>query len=547
MFLRSLQGRIHGDPGKPRPVEITVIGTGTTEPIPFSSVQSDALYIPGGTAPHCRLTSSPFMRKIALFLAATLMTVCAGAQQTNTADDLPDIGSPAQAMLTLEDERQIGRMVVRGLRDQDQLLDDPETAEYLQSLGSRLASEAHDGAQRFTFFTVKDRTINAFALPGGFIGVNAGLVLETKDESELAGVVAHEIAHVTQRHIARSIAAQSRSSLVSTAAMLAAILLGAAAGGGDGAMAGVAAAQSLAIQQQISFTRENETEADRVGLGILARSGFDPEGMPQFFETMSRLAGSSELNIPEMLRTHPVTSTRIAETKERADQLDVTPLPDSISYALTRERLRVLSTPAGKDPQEYYTAVVKNEPDATSAQVYGQGLAMMTSGHADKAIPIFKQLRDTDPSVMQYHTALGQAQLRANQGKASLATLEKARELFPRNVSVTVRYAESLLQSGDAKMAHEALLDLFNVVPPTPEQARLTARAANAAGDVADSYYYMSEYHLMSGDLPLAINQLQLALAVPKITSVQRARFQARLEEVQQAMPKRGARRTSTG
>jgi len=393
---------------------------------------------------------------------------------------------------------------------------------------------------------VKDQGINAFALPGGFIGVNAGLVLETANESQLAGVIAHEIAHVTQRHIARSMAAQSRSSLVSTAAMLAAILLGAAAGGGDGAMAGVAAAQTLAIQQQVSFTRANETEADRVGLGILARSNFDPEGMPEFFETLSRHVGSSELNIPEMLRSHPVTSTRIAETKERAEQLDVTPGPDSISYALTRERLRVLSTPAGKDPREYYGAIIQNEADASSAQVYGQGLAQMISGHADKAIPIFQRLREGDPTVTQYYTALGQAQLAAGQQKASLATLAKARELFPRNIAVTVRYAETLMQAGDAKRAHEILLDLFNTVPPTPEQARLTALAANAAGDVADSYFYMSEFHIMSGDLPLAVNQLQLALAVPKISAVQRARFEARLEEVMQAMPKR-MRRASAG
>ncbi|MFL6550996.1 MAG: M48 family metalloprotease [Povalibacter sp.] len=485
------------------------------------------------------------MQKIATFLLTALVSFGAGAQ-TDTGDDLPDIGSPAQAMMTLEDEYQIGRMVVRGLRDQGQVLEDPEVAEYLQSLGSRLSSEAHDGAQKFNFFAVKDQGINAFALPGGFIGVNAGLVLETANESQLAGVIAHEIAHVTQRHIARSMAAQSRSSLVSTAAMLAAILLGAAAGGGDGAMAGVAAAQTLAIQQQVSFTRANETEADRVGLGILARSNFDPEGMPEFFETLSRHVGSSELNIPEMLRSHPVTSTRIAETKERAEQLDVTPGPDSISYALTRERLRVLSTPAGKDPREYYGAIIQNEADASSAQVYGQGLAQMISGHADKAIPIFQRLREGDPTVTQYYTALGQAQLAAGQQKASLATLAKARELFPRNIAVTVRYAETLMQAGDAKRAHEILLDLFNTVPPTPEQARLTALAANAAGDVADSYFYMSEFHIMSGDLPLAVNQLQLALAVPKISAVQRARFEARLEEVMQAMPKR-MRRASAG
>jgi predicted Zn-dependent protease len=479
-------------------------------------------------------------------LATALLTLSAGTQAANEGDDLPDIGSPAEAMMTLDDEYQIGRMIVRGLRDQDQILEDPEVTEYVRSIGYRLSSQAHDGAQRFNFFMVRDNTINAFALPGGFIGVNTGLMLETKNESELAGVLAHEIAHVTQRHIARSIAAQSRSSIVSTAAMLAAILVGAAAGGGgDAAMAGMAAAQSLAIQQQISFTRANETEADRVGLGILARSGFNPEGMPDFFETMSRRAGLSEANVPEMLRTHPVTVNRIAETKERAAQIQIEPQPDSLSYAITRERLRVLSTPAGKNPLDYYNATIQNEPDATAAQIYGRALALMMSGKAQQAVPVFQRLRDADPTVLQYHTALGQAQLQAKQDKAALNTLAHARELFPRNVAVTVRYAEALMQLGDPKKAHEILLDLFNVVPPTPEQARLTALAANAAGDVADSYYYMSEYHVMSGDLLLAVNQLQLALAVPKITSVQRARFQARLEEIQAAMPKRGARRAA--
>lgn len=490
------------------------------------------------------------MKQFATFTVCALLAFGAGAQSSNpvpgTSDDLPDIGSPAQAMITLQDEYQIGRMIVRGLRDSGQILEDPEVTDYLQSLGFKLSSQAHDGAQRFSFFTMRDHGINAFALPGGFIGVNSGLVLETKNESELAGVLAHEIAHVTQRHIARSIAAQSRQSLVSTAAMLAAILVGAAAGGGDMAMAGMAAAQSLSIQQQISFTRANETEADRVGLGILASSGMNPEGMPNFFETMSRRAGASEADIPEMLRSHPVTSTRIAETKERAMQLEVPAAPDSPSYALTRERLRVLSTPSGVDPRVYYAAIIQNEPDATSAQVYGKGLAMMMAGAPAKAVPIFQKLCDADPTITQYHTALGQAQLQAGQGKASLATLQHARELFPRNVAVTVRYAESLMQLGEPKHAHEVLLDLFNAVPPTPEQARLTALAANAAGDVADSYYYMSEYHLMSGDLPLAVNQLQLALAVPKITAVQRARFQARMDEVIEAMPKGGMRRAAS-
>jgi len=477
-----------------------------------------------------------------LLLTATMVVAAAPAASANP-NDLPDMGSPASAILSLEDEYQIGRMIVRGLRDSDQILEDPEATEYIQAIGARLASHANDGSHKFTFFVARDNSINAFALPGGFIGVNVGLILETKNESELAGVLAHEIAHVTQRHIARSIAAQSKNNLVSTAAMLAAILIGAAGGaGGDAAMAGVAAAQSLAIQQQISFTRSNESEADRIGLGILASAQFDPYGMPAFFEMMSRLYGGSEANMPEMLRTHPISTARIAETKERALQLNVEPLPESLGYALVKERLRVLSTPAGRDPREYYEATIGNAADATPAQEYGKGLALMAAGEAAKAVPIFKRLRDANPSVSQYHTALGQSQLLAGQGDASLETLKRAHELFPRNVAVTIRYAEALMQLGNPRRAHEILLDLFNVVPPTPEQARLTALAANAAGDVADSYYYMSEYHVMSGDLPLAINQLQLALAVPKITPVQRARFEARLEEIQQALPKRVAR-----
>lgn len=470
----------------------------------------------------------------------TALVLQTGHVGVAAAAELPDMGSPAQAALSLEDEYRIGRMIVRGLRDSDQILDDPEVAEYIQSLGSRLSSQAHDGRQHFDFFIVKDNVINAFALPGGFVGLNSGLLLETHNEGELASVVAHEVAHVSQRHIARGLAAQSRSGLVSTAAMLAAILLGAAAGGGDMAMAGMAAAQSLAIQQQITFTRENEIEADRVGIGILAQSGFDPNTMPAFFETIGRRSGASEGMIPEMLRTHPVSITRIAESRSRAQLYDnLSVKPDSLGYALTKERLRVLSTPAGRSALDYYNATITNEADATPAERYGKALAQMTAGRAEAAVPTLAALLRADQTIIQYHTALGQAQLQAGDERGALQTLEHARDLFPRNIPVTIRYAETLMQQGDARRAHQVLLDLFNTVPPTPEQARLIARAANSAGDVADSYYYMAEYHLMGGDLPLAINQLKMALDVPDLTPVQRARFQARMEEIQAALPKR--------
>jgi predicted Zn-dependent protease len=454
-------------------------------------------------------------------------------------EQLPDMGTAAQSTLSLEDEYSLGRMVMRGLRESGRVIEDPELSEYLQSLGLRLSSQAHDGNRNFNFFVVKDPAINAFALPGGFIGVHAGLLMETDSESELAGVLAHEVAHVTQRHIARSIQNQSRASLVSTAAMLAAILIGAAGGGGSNAtMGAISAAQGLAVQNQINFTRENEYEADRVGIGIMAQAGFDPSGMPKFFETMGRRTQLGPDQVPELLRTHPVTSARIAESKARAAQYPAIEAHDSLSYSLMKERLRVLATPAGQDARDYYASVIENEADASEAQVYGRALAQVQAGDAAAAIPTLERMRAEQPQVLQFHTALGQAQLAAGDVKGALDTLEKARVLAPRNVPVTVRYAEALMRSNRPKRAHEVLLDLFNNVPPSQEQIRQTAMAANAAGDVADAYSYMAEYHLMSADLPLAINQLELALSVPNLTEVQRQRFVARLAELRSALPK---------
>ncbi len=459
-------------------------------------------------------------------------------------DQLPEMGTAAQSTLSIEDEYRIGRMVMRGLRDTGRVLDDPETNEYLQSLGLRLSSLAHEGNRNFNFFIVRDPVINAFALPGGFVGIHSGLLLETTNESELAAVLAHEVSHVTQRHIARGLENQSRTNLVSTAATLAAILLGAVAGvGSDVTMGAVTAAQSLAVQSQISFTRENEYEADRIGIGLLSSAGFDPDAMANFFDTMGRRTQLGPDQMPELLRTHPVTSSRIAEARGRAAQHPIPEEPKpSLSYALTKERVRVLSTPPGVDPRTYYPEVRQNPADATTAQVYGYALAQVAAGDPAAAIPALERLRATYPEVMVFHTLLGQAQLAAGDTKAALDTLARARELSPRNVPVTVRYGEALLQAGRPKRAHEVLLDLFNNVPPSQEQIRLTAIAANAAGDVADAYSYMAEYHIAGGDLPLAINQLELALSVPNIGDVQRAKFTARLKELREALPKERAR-----
>ncbi len=475
--------------------------------------------------------------------ASTLVAVLGGGVASGAGvEDLPDIGSAADQVWSQDDEYRIGLMIVKGLRDAGQIEEDPEIAEYVQTLGERLSSHAHEGDQRFQFFVVKDPRINAFALPGGFIGINSGLLLATHNESELASVLAHEIVHVTQRHVARRLQAQSKSSLVSAAAMLAAILIGVTSGSGDAMTGAIAAAQSFAIQQQINFTRANEYEADRIGISTLAASGFDPNAMPAFFETMGRRAGLQGSQVPEFLQTHPVTVNRIAESRSRARQIKVERVPDSQGYNLSRERLRLLTAPEGTSPRVYYANLLSGVKEQGDAEKYGRALSLVMSESAAEAIPILNGLIERNPSVMQFRSALGEAQMLSGQKAEALQTFARALELFPRNVPLTVRYAECLMRAGEPKRAHEILLDLFNIVPPTPGQARLIAMAANSAGDVADAYYYMSEYHVMSGDLMLALNQLELALAVPNLTDVQRARFQARSEQLREFLPKERAR-----
>ncbi len=479
------------------------------------------------------------MRALACLLSfLTALSGAPVAAQT-PGGDLPDIGTPASTTLSLIDEYKIGLMVVRSLRDSGQVVDDPEITEYLQSLGMRLASHAHEGAHRFTFFAVKDSGINAFALPGGFIGVNAGLITATRSESELAGVLAHEIAHVTQRHIARSIQNAGRSNLASMAALLATILIGATTGLPSDALIGtVTAAQGLAAQQQINFTRSNESEADRVGIGILSSSGFDPVAMPDFFWTMQQRSGSAGKNIPPLLRTHPVTTERIAETRDRAQQLERPRVQDSTSYALIRERLNVQTMPPETSFRDLYGSARSADLPSTEAEQYGRAVALMRADVPREAIPALEALLARRPDVTLFHTTLGEAQLAAGDTDGARRTLGEAMKLFPRSVPVTMRYAETLMRGGEPKQAHAVLLDLFNNVPPTAEQVRYTAIAANAAGDVADSYYYMSEYHVISGDLMLAIGQLRLAQAVPGLNAVQRERFDARIRELEEYLPK---------
>jgi predicted Zn-dependent protease len=478
--------------------------------------------------------------------AAAPTAVPLGPSPSAAYANLPDMGSSANALISRADEYQIGRMILRNLRDENQVLEDPETTEYFQDLGSHIGAQAQEGTQKFTFFVVRDKAVNAFAVPGGFIGTNVGLMLLTNSESELAGVLAHEIGHVVQRHIARAVQAQSRQSLPMMAALLGAILVG-VAGGGNAAPGIIAMAQGTAMQQQINFTRMEESEADRVGINFLAAANFDPNGMASMFSAMGRNDGVQLYEIPDMLKSHPVTTVRIAEARARAAQLPPRPSrQDPPSYALIRERLRVITADSGTDLRPYYARLRTNGVDTLAAR-YGAALADLKAGEPQQAVDKLRVLVEANPGVTVLPSALGEAQMAAGQQDEAIKTFAHAIDLYPRNLPLSVRYAETLMKAGKPAQAHQLLLDLFNNTEPTPEQIRLTALAASAAGDTGDAYYYMAEFHIASGDLMLATQQLDLALAEPRLTDVQRKRFMARRDEIRGYLREQRLQRGQSG
>jgi beta-barrel assembly-enhancing protease len=485
------------------------------------------------------------LKSISAFLAAAAVTGSVGvgyAQGVKGSNqDLPELGSPANAAISIDDEYHAGLSYVNEIRNTGLILTDPEVSQYAQEIGHSLSSHAEEGQHQFYYFVLRDPVVNAFAVPGGFVAIQSGLILATRNENELAGVLAHETAHVTQRHIVRQIIDQGHEGLLASAAMLAAVLLGATAGRGspDAVEGAILAGQSAMIQHQINYTRSSEFEADRIGISTMAEAGYDPLGMASFFDWMGHSGPEpSRVNAIQFLIDHPIFSDRVAEARDRADQIGRIRHEDSLSYRLVKERLRSVAA----DPQvarQYYLNLLKNGGGKSIEERYGKDVAEIATRNPAAAIPDLQELVRDYPKVTQFYGALGQAYLVNNQLKESAAVLESAMILFPRNVPITIRLAETLMRSGDNKRAHLVLLDLFNSVEPTPDQTRLIAKAANTAGDYADSYSYMAEFYLMTGNLMMATNQLQMALSLPGLDAVQRARYSARLEEIRAAMPKK--------
>lgn len=463
--------------------------------------------------------------------------------------DLPTIGQPSDTALSPAEEAEIGADIVSQLRSFNFFLDDAEITYYLRDVGNRLATYSGHNASEFDFYVVRDRQINAFALPGGYIGMNAGLILASESEDEMAGVLAHEIAHVTQRHIARQVEASSRFNLTTAAALLVAILAGAS--NPDVLQAALTIGLSTSAQQSINFTRAHEMEADRVGIRTLAASGYDPKGMAGFFQKMeerSRLYGNG---LPEILRSHPVSNTRISEALDRISQYENLPAPrpeQDRQYRIMRARLRVITAAEAGDVLAYFSADTPGAGESLEdVRQYGLALAMFRAGRFDDSLDILNQLTEQHPKVVYYASALADSLLAAGRAPAALGVYKRSLKNFPNFTPLTLSYAEALIQAGQPAQARSRILGSDLLQRREPEANRLLALAARDMKRDGEAHYQMGQYHRSLREYRQALNQLEAGLRVENLSTADKAKLTTALARLREEVPEDFLRKYDRG
>lgn len=450
---------------------------------------------------------------------------------------LPELGSPSDQYLTPLDEVRLGREFMLSVRKSATVLDDPLISDYVQELGERLLKRSDAASQDYTFFVLDDPSINAFAGPGGYIGIFSGLILATQSESELASVIAHEIAHVTQKHLLRAFDAANQMSGKTAALILASILVG-VAGSPDAGIAMATTAQAGAIQEQINFTRSNEEEADTVGIQMLAESDFDPRAMPIFFERLTHATRLYNSGIPEMLLTHPVTTNRIADALGRAETYGYRQYPGSLRYYLTREALRVKQFSDPKAAVKHFSSGLDEGRHLNEeAHEYGYAKALIESHQYAEADRILQKLLKRNPQQMEYILAASEVALKQEQSEKSLRILDTYYSLMPENFPLAVAYIEALTTAKQFANARLAATRAISLRTNNPRLYRLAGKVEELAGNPAESHRLLAEAYVAEGQLRPAMQQLEIALKKVDKTDFQgTSRLEARLAKLKEAV-----------
>ncbi len=450
-------------------------------------------------------------------------------------DGLPDLGELERSGLSLPVERRLGEQIMLEIRRDPAYLDDPEVAGYIGQLGQRVANHAEGTRHPFEFFVVRDSMLNAFALPGGYIGVHSGLVLAARSESELAGVLAHEVSHVTQSHLARLFGKQSQAQLASLLALAVAVL--AAKSAPDLAIGAAMTGQAAVVQNQLNYSRDFEREADRLGLDLLERAGFDTRGMGSFFERMLQFGRLYENNAPGYLRTHPLTTERITDMENRIAQRPYKQVTDSVDFGLVRAKLKAYDGTPG-DAVADFTAQLKSGKFARETDVrFGYAHALLRDNKVAAAATEVATLRRLTLESFMLETLTAQLQLRRKEVNEALQTLLHAQQRYPHVRALTYALIDTKVGAGGTAHLADALNLIKRELLLTPGDARLhrlQAKAYAAQGMRLHQHRAEAEAHLADGQLDAAIEQFELARKAGDGNFYEQSEMDARLRELKQ-------------
>lgn len=469
-----------------------------------------------------------------LYPIVLLAAIASVAVPVALADGLPELGDYSATVMSPLDELRIADEIMRDVYASSQVLEDPEINDYIDDLGHRLATNSPDKYQRFNFFVVKDNSINAFAMPGGVIGVHTGLLIAAKNESEVAGVLGHEIGHVVQHHLARMLAKQKNDSVISMATMALALL--AARSNPQLTGGALTAATASSIQKQIDYTREHEREADRVGLQIMESAGFDARAMPSFFETLQKGTRFSEGSAPAFLRTHPLTSERIADVRNRVEQGNYRVAQESTSFPFVKAKLlSAIGTADSAINTFRYNLQEKNAANE-AAQHYGLALAMLRKNDLAGARQELEWLRKQVPANAMIETLATNIIVAGRNPSLIEQQYQDALAKYPDHRALIYGYAEHLLATRQLERLLPMLTDKQVQFPDDPYFYELQSRVYTMQGKTLLRHQAQGEAYVRRYNLKGAVEQMDLATKATDGDFYQHSIVEARLSKLRQQL-----------
>jgi predicted Zn-dependent protease len=465
---------------------------------------------------------------LSIFLLGT-MSVSA----VNKKNDLPEIGVVASSAISLDKEVLIGDALMRQLRGQAPIINDPLLDEYIQDIGNRLVAQADNVKFPYKFFILNSPDINAFAFFGGHIGIHTGLIFNARNESELASVLAHEVSHVTQRHIARSIEARQKSSPLQIASLLGSILI--AAVNPEAGMAALSVSNAASAQSSINYTRQNEKEADRVGISILANAGFDPNGASSFFSILAeknRLKSSSLA----FLLTHPLPESRIADARTRAASFRPRDIPESINFHLAKTRILARYYANPKRNIEYFSDILQRQSYVFKrAAEYGLALSYLADEEFEPALKIIDVLLEKHPDNLFYLDTYTDIAIEMNQHQKAIDRLSAQIVHAPFNQVLTLNLANVLIKSGNFDKATSLLKDYLLIKPDNMLAYDLLSDVYRISEQKLEMHQVKAEVYALVAAYPRAIDELHTAYNYADDRNIEKQRIRARIDQFRTA------------